>query len=126
MTRSTHLVDLATDMEVKFEVIAKRVEDYYTQKVVPGGKTISNYASLAADIQAKREAAQVAVIKVHQDEILNFNCTSANPNAQITQFRDDMQAVKSALKDYRTTIKNVIVAVYSVTGTENKSPKQTK
>ena len=121
--RSAHLVDLATNMDVKFEEIAKRVEDYYLQKVVPGGKTISNYASLAADIQDKRVAAQVAVIKVHRDELLNFNCTSANPKAQMTQFREDMQAVKSALKDYRTAIKNLIVAVHSVTGIENKSPK---
>ena len=121
--RSTHLVDLVTNMETKFEKIAKRVQDYYTSTVIPQSKTVSNYDTLVKDIQAKREAVQVTLIKVHQDEALNFDCTVSDPKAQMTQFREDMQAVKSALKDYRTAIKNLIVAVHSVTGIENKSPK---
>ena len=121
--RATHLADLVTGMETKFERIAKRVQDYYINTVVPQGKTASNYDSLITDIQVKRETAQVALIKVHQDEALNFNCTASDPKAQMTQFREDMQAVKSALKDYRTSIKNLVVAVRSVTGEIEKEAK---
>ncbi len=125
-TRSTHLVNLVTTMESKFDAIATRVEDYYANKVAPSGKTVSNYNTLVSDIQTKKTAIQTALTTA-QNDATSFTCTSTNPKGQLTQFRDDMQAVKSVLKDYRTSIKNLIVAVHSVTGTENsESPKPTK
>ncbi len=115
-------------MEEKFDVIAKRVEDYYTSKVVPSGKTVANYASLVADIQTKKGAVQTALTQA-QTNAASFACTSDDPKGQMTQFKDDMRTVKAALKDYRTSIKNLIVAVRSVTGEaerSNISPKPTK
>lgn len=117
-TRMTRLTNLAVNMETKFDSIAARVENYYTSKVVPGGKTITNYDALVANIQTQKTAVQTALTKA-QDDVNSFNCTSGNPKGQLTQFREDMQAVKSALKDYRTSIKNLIVAVHSVTGDQN-------
>lgn len=123
--RSTHLVNLVTTMESKFDAIATRVEEYYTSKVVPSGKTVSNYDSLVADIQTQKTAVQSALTTAQTNS--TFDCTSADPKTQMTQFRTDMMAVQSALKDYRTSIKNLIVAVHSVTGTENsESPKPTQ
>lgn len=118
-TRSSHLTQLATTMETKFDAIAVRVETYYTSKVVPSGKTVSNYDTLVADIQTKK-AAVSTVLLTAQTDANSFSCTGASPREQLTKFRVDMQAVKSALKDYRTSIKNLIVAVHSVTGTTNK------
>lgn len=124
--RSTHLTQLATTMETKFDSIASRVENYYTNKIVPSGKSVSNYNTLVSDIQTKKTAVQTALTTA-QNNAASFSCASTNPKNQLIQFRDDMQAVKSALKDYRTAIKNLIVAVHSVTGTENsESPKPTK
>lgn len=126
--RASRLTQLATNMESKFEKHAQRVEDYYTSKVVPSGKTVANYDSLVANIAAKKAAVQAA-LSTAQNDAANFSCTGDDPKGQLTQFRKDMQAVKKALKDYRTSIKNLIVAVRSVTGTmerENKgSPKPT-
>src|SRR3989344_7743041 len=48
--RATHLTQLATNMEDKFDIHAQRVEDYYTSKILPSGKTVANYDSLVADI----------------------------------------------------------------------------
>lgn len=107
-------------MEDKFDAIAQRVEDYYTNTVVPSGKTVANYANLVSDIQAEKAAVQAPVTQA-QNNANSFSCTSNDPKETLTQFRKDMQAVQQALKDYRTSIKNLIVAVHSVTGTENSS-----
>lgn len=110
--RSVHLGQLVTTMEVKFDTIATRVEEYYTTKVVPGGKTVANYDSLVADTQTKKATVQVAVTKAQAD-VAGFSCTGENPKGQMMTFRVDMQGVKQALKDYRTSIKDLIVAVRS-------------
>ena len=52
--RSTQLANLAKNMEDKFDAIAKRVQDYYTNTVVSSGKTVANYDSLVSDIQTKK------------------------------------------------------------------------
>ena len=120
--RASRLTQLATTMEGNFDKHAQRVEDYYTSKVVPSGKTVANYDSLVADIQAKKSAVASALTTA-QNDATNFSCTGADPKSQLTQFRKDMQAVKRALKDYRTSIKNLIVAVRSVTGTTESESK---
>jgi hypothetical protein len=51
-----------------------------------------------------------------QTNSTNFSCDGNDPKGLLTQFRTDMQTVKQALHDYRTSIKNLIVAVRSVTG----------
>lgn len=127
--RTVQLTKLAVTMQEKFDAIAQRVEEYYTTKVVPRGKTVANYDSLVADIQAKKGAVQT-VLTIAQSNAENFACDGNDPKGQLSQFKDDMRAVKSALKDYRTSIKNLIVAVHSITGTTERnnptSPKPTK
>ncbi len=113
----THLTTLATNMETSFDIIATRVEDYYTNKVVPSGKTVANYNALVSDIQTQKTNVQAALTTA-QTDANSFSCTSGTPKTQLTQFREDMQAVKQALKSYRTSIKNLIVAVHSVAGTK--------
>ena len=110
--RIEQLTKLATTMQEKFDAIAQRVEKYYTTKVVPGGKTVANYDNLVADIQTKKTAVQTALAQT-QANATNFSCTGSDPKGQMTQFRDDMRGVKKALQDYRTSIKNLIVAVHS-------------
>ena len=127
--RTQQLTKLATTMQEKFDAIAGRVEEYYTSKVVPNGKTVANYDNLVADIQAKKGAVQIALTTA-QNNAGTFACDGNDPKGQLTQFRDDVRIVKAALKDYRTSIKNLIVAVRSVTGTTERtnpsaSPKPT-
>lgn len=113
--RVAHLLELVTEMETKFDTHVQRVETFYTSKVVPSGKTVPNYNSLASDIQTKKSAVQTSLINA-QTDAASFSCTASDPKTKLTQFRQDMQAVKATLKEYRTSIKNLIVAVRSVTG----------
>ncbi len=122
--RSDQLVRMATNMQDTFTAIATRVKTYYTETVIPSGKTVSNYDTLVADIATKQAAVGTALAK-SQSDALAFSCTSEDPKGQLTQFRTDMQAVKSALKEYRTAVKNLIVAVRSVTGTTQSSASPT-
>lgn len=126
-TRMIHLIQLVNTMENKFDSIATRVENYYTDKVVPSGKTVSSYNTLVSDIQTQKNNVQTDLTKA-QSDTNTFSCTSAtSPKEQMTQFREDMQTVKKDLKDYRSAIKNLIVAVHSVTGAEESaSPKPKK
>ena len=119
--RTKSLTNLALNMEDKFTSISARVQKYYTEKVVPSGKTVPNYASLVADINAKKAAVDTAINTAKTDSS-NFSCNSDNPKGKLSTFRKDMQNVKSSLKDYRTSIKNLIVAVRSIVGeTEKKA-----
>lgn len=119
--RAEHLQALVDKMFDKFDRIATRVENFYTTKLVPQGKTLPNYTALVADIATKKAAVTTAVEKAKAD-IAGFSCTtSADPKADMTTYRLDMQAVKSALQDYRKSIRNLIVAVRGLAG-ESASP----
>lgn len=118
--RSTRLASSTENMLSKFDSISSRVQDVYNNKNVPQGKVLANYDALLADIKDKQASAQAALQQT-KDDVANFSCTLGNPKEQLTAFRQDMQEVKKALKDYRFTIKNLIVAVRSVTGQENRS-----
>ena len=114
--RSVHLVDLVTRMEKTFTSIAQGVEQYYLTKVVPAGNTLSNYDTLVADIATKQSAVD-SMVATAQSGAAAFSCTGNNPKAQLTQYRTDMQAVIKGLQDYRTSIKNLIVAVRTLKST---------
>ncbi len=110
--RMDSLVRMATNMMQKFDSIATRVKDFYINKVVPSGKTVSNYNSLVTDIDAKKAVVQTDLTAA-QSMVNAFACTADDPKGLLTQFRMDIQKVKADLKNYRTAIKNLIVAVHS-------------
>ena len=116
--RINSLTRLTGNMEVKFASISARVQEYYSSTLVPDGKTLSNYDSLLSDISAKKDAvdAALATAKALGED---FSCQADNPKSLFTTFRENMQAVKSALKEYRTSIKNLIVAIRTLNSEEN-------
>lgn len=107
--RLESLINLVTNQETKFSSIAGRVENHYTTKLVPKGEVLPNYLILLGDITAKRATVDQD-LNVAKTDAANFSC-AISPKTQLTTFRTDMRTVKSALKAYRTSIKNLIVAV---------------
>ena len=114
-TRSSSLTSMATNMLDTFASITKRVEDYYATS----GKTVANYDVLVADIQMKKVAVQTSLTAA-QNDVAGFSCTSDDPKGHMTLFLKDMKNVKLALNNYRTSVKNLIVAVRRVTAVEAK------
>ena len=104
-----------------FTKIADRVEAFYTDK----GRTVANYDALVAEVAAKRQAAETAIETTKSVDGV-FSCDSDNPKIASEQFRDAFKAQVAALKDYRTAIKNLIVAVKSAQSTEAQAtqPKE--
>lgn len=109
--RSTKITETTNKMIEKFDSILQRVKDYYQNKLVPHGKTLSNYESLLTDIDAKKTAVNQAVLDF-QTASIGFTCDQNNPGQSMTSIREKMKAVLVSLKNYKTSIKNFIVAVH--------------
>jgi hypothetical protein len=123
--RLSQLTRLVISMEGKFDAIALRVKNFYSTKVLAAGKSLSNYAELIAEIDAKKVLVDTALTKT-QTDLTGFSCTEGDPKGLLNKYRLNMQAVKKALGDYRTSIKNLIVAVHTLVGdTESPEPGET-
>ncbi|EKD53487.1 MAG: hypothetical protein ACD_61C00032G0004 [uncultured bacterium] len=111
--RMTQLTKLVTTMETVFDKISNRVIKYYTEKVVPSGKSLSDYTTLINNISTQKSSVQTALDKAKAD-ISAFNCDSENPGTLLLQFNTNMKLVKGALKTYRTAINKLIVAIRTI------------
>lgn len=116
--RKTHITDVmerisdrAQKQLVLFGNTATRVETFYTNS----GKTLSNYTSLVNDINTKAAAAQAAFTTL-KNAGSNFSCTASDPQGAITTFKADLQNEIAAMQAYRTSVKNLIVAVKTLVG----------
>lgn len=112
--RSTQIVKFSDNMITKFSSISARVEKFYTEKVQPSGKTVASYSALLADIEAKKASASAAVAEASSTAAA-FDCENA-PKEQLTAFHQQMKKVTVALKEYRKSIRNLIVAVHTALG----------
>ena len=119
--RSTQLTKLSEKMLTTFDKIATRVQTYYTNTVVPTGRTVENYDGLVTEIATQKAAAQTALTTA-QAAVESFTCAGEDPKGQLTAFNEQMKAVKKALKDYRTAVRNLIVAVHSNKGKGTPTP----
>lgn len=102
-----------------FSGIAERTEAFYVKK----GKTLANYDALVADVATKKSAAQdaIAMIAAHGT---SFDCSSADPKGSAASFREHQKLAIAALKEYKTSVKNLIVGVKSVQGTTSSESEQ--
>lgn len=90
-----------------FKQIADRTMAFYKSR----GRTVTNYDQLVADVNAKYKAAKTAVDSI--STISTFDCSGDNPKEALSIFRDNHKQKTAALKEYKTSIKNLIVAVKS-------------
>ena len=99
-----------------FTKISDRVQVFYAEK----GRTVENYDALVAAVQAKKLAAEQAVSGAQSvGEV--FSCTGDNPKIASTEFREAHKVQVAALKEYRTAVKNLIVAVKSAQSSQTKA-----
>lgn len=90
----------------KFKSVATRVEEFVTTK----HRTVANYDSLVATINEKEAAAQAAI---DANSAATFQCATVDAKDPGKLPRAHFDAVRDALKEYRTAIKNLIVQVKS-------------
>lgn len=109
-TRMSQLVRMTENMLQVFDAHAARVQEFYLTKAVPAGFVVANYDALVANIAANKAVVQTAIANAQAD-VDDFTCLTDSPAVYFTSYRENMQEVKSALKNFRTSIKNLIVAV---------------
>lgn len=95
-----------------FSTIAQRTETFYKSK----GKILASYDALVAAVNTQKVAAQTAVDAVISGSV-SFKCDGDDPKGTASEFKTKVQVMNSALKDYRTAVKTLIVGVKSVQGT---------
>lgn len=93
-----------------FGTIANRVEGFYTSK----GKTVSNYDQLVAAIDTAKTQATTDLSTLQSNS--SFSCSSSNPKGMVTAFQGYLKTEITDLQNYRTAVKNLIVAVASANG----------
>jgi len=91
---------MADTMISNFDLLALKVETYYSQKVIPTGKTVANYGDLVTAIQTQKTAVQTALSKVRAEEV-SFTCESQNPGQYLRDYNTFMKSVTQSLKQYR-------------------------
>lgn len=118
--RSDKMVEHANRIIAVFDSIVTRVTNYYQSRLVSQGRTLSNYDSLLLTIQSKRNAI-TPLIEAAQTDAANFKCDGDDPKGQLEQFKQDIKAVIPGLKAYKIAVRNLIVAVASLTGAGEKT-----
>lgn len=122
--RMMSLTRMAKNMIDVFEKISGRVQTFYTNVVLPSGKTLPNYDALIADIAAKKQTV-LDDLSAAEAKVNAFNCESGDPGMILREFRQDMQQVKTDLAAYRKSIRNLIVAVKPLSPESTDKPRQT-
>lgn len=89
-----------------FDTIATRVEKFAQDK----NAEPSNYSDLVSAVSSQKAAAQSTVDKIKADSV-SFKCDGTDPKGALSVFKTDLKSEVSALKEYRTAIKNLIVGV---------------
>jgi chromosome segregation ATPase len=105
------------------ESIQKRVEDYYTSKLIPAGKTLPNHDTLIKDIQDKKAKVAKAV-EAMQKAVDEVACDIQNPGQSRKAIKEDIKAVVEALQDYKRSLRNFIVAVHKLSSGEETVPTE--
>ena len=92
-----------------FNKISQRVQAFYENK----DRQLDSYNTLLENVNAKKTLAENSVEAAYNYSD-DFACDADNPKGIAYAFKDKFKAQNSALKEYRTAIKDLIVGVKSV------------
>lgn len=97
-----------------FTKISDRVKAFYEDK----GYNVANYDDLVAAVEAAKANAE-ANLETLKD-LDSFDCDSEDPKGNVEAFKLAIHSINQDLKDYRTSVKNLIVGVKSAQSTAAK------
>jgi len=108
--RSTSISGRADKIQARIDTAVEKVDTYYVDVLTPKGVVIENYSDLLANIEENRIAAATA-IGLAGNNAENFNCEGVEPKSHLGEFKNDVKSAVSALKNYKKSVVNLIVAV---------------
>lgn len=121
--RSQNLVRRGNLIFSRFDRIVERVKQYYNNRLVPKDLTIENYDLMLANIEANKTTVKEA-LSTAENAAKAFDCSSDDPKGQIHTFRVEMTNVIRALKEYKKSVIDFLVAVRTK-GKNIKTPTAT-
>jgi hypothetical protein len=89
-----------------FNKIFTRVQDFETNKKL----NVTNYDTLVATAKDKQATAQTAVDALKALDV-NLDCTQPDPAGSVATLKTAVSNARTALQDYRKSVKDVIVAL---------------
>ncbi len=101
-----------------FNTIATRVEALYVKE----GKTATNYTQLVDAVNAAKTQADTDFSTLKTNS--NFSCSSSNPKGMVSSFQSYLKMEISDLQNFRTAVKNLIVAVATANGVKLSTQSQ--
>jgi len=99
--------------------VATKTEAFY----VKSGKSIDNYDSLVATVNAGKTTAQAAVEQVKSDST-SFSCDSTDPVGTLQSYKTDVATQVTALQNYKASVKALVDGVKSVVETTGTGGSQ--
>ncbi len=103
------IADRKTKQVEVFNKIADRTMAFYEEN----GLSLENYDALVSDVVAKRGLAE-AEIENLKSATIDFKCDTENPLKVSDAFKQARESLVSTMKEYKTSVKNLIVGVKSV------------
>ncbi|HSE60788.1 MAG TPA: hypothetical protein VLA88_00675 [Candidatus Saccharimonadales bacterium] len=97
--------EAAQRQQAVFGKIAERVQQFYATKKL----NVANYTQLVDAVNTKKEAVTAALAAVRA--LPQFDCSADNPVGAVDQYKVKLQGVRNALKDYRSAVHALLVAV---------------
>lgn len=88
--------------------ISERVQAFYKEKDL----TAVNYDALVAAVNTAKTSAEAKLAAIKSSSV-EFKCDGSDPKGAGQQFKDNLKLEISALKEYKTAVKNLIVVVKS-------------
>jgi hypothetical protein len=108
--RFKNLLAIGEKTHTGMDKIVERVDTFYNNILVPAGYTLANYEVLKSDMATKKAAVQSALAEA-QTSGQSFSCESDDPKGQADAFRQDVQALMTANKAYKTSVRTFVAAV---------------
>lgn len=115
----TSIQERATRQIDVFNKISERTQKFYVDKAY----TVAGYDDLVKTVNDKKEATEAVAQNVAAFGA-DFTCSSDNAGSFKADVKAQLQAQNDALKDYKTAVKNLIVAVKSANSNDKQEAQQ--
>ena len=86
-------------------------------------QTVANYDELLADVATKKSAAEMAIADI-TTTTADFTCEGESPKIAIEEFKISLKSSIEVLKDYKTSVKNLISGIRATNTTSNDDNSQ--
>lgn len=110
--RTVRISQRATKHLELFNNVAARTQKFY----LSSGNTFENYTSLTENVTNKSAAATQSVEALIAQNV-TIDCEGVEPKAAIATYKERLQTATEALRDYRTSIKDLIAAIKTAQST---------